>query len=210
MDVPMMTNDIGAVSKPDAKPPDLMVLGDSMVLSWGVPYDSSYMALIGADLAMGVSSWNTKCEVDWFIKSKIIPKTLVWTIVPNDVVPKHDFEQCWEPKCFFYRNSLLVAIKQYIRKDLHEHDNFLHDSEWQNAVRYMTAFCNHHRINLVPCFYWYDNSSIFRAYQMIMDEGGYTLRRFPDPIYPNCFSKMDRHPNAKGHRMTAEYLKEIL
>lgn len=210
MNVPIVTNAIGAVSHGENKSPSLMVLGDSMVLSWGVPYNSSYMALIGADLAMGVGSWNSENEVDWLLRSKIVPKTLIWVIVPNDVISKSGFEECYEPKCFFYRYSILMTIKQYVGKNLYEHKEYVYDVSWQLAVKRMADFCHFRKIRLVPVYYWFNEDNIFKFYKADLAQGGYKLRRFPNAIYPNCFSKMDKHPNAKGHRMMAEYLRTIL
>ncbi|GAB4372347.1 MAG: hypothetical protein Kow0042_15620 [Calditrichia bacterium] len=85
------------------KPPGkkrLLLLGDSMVLGWGVPLEDIFPTLIQKKIdslgwkweviPAGVISWNTRNEVE-FLKSRGIqyePDLVVMLVFGNDVIPK--------------------------------------------------------------------------------------------------------------------------
>jgi hypothetical protein len=85
-------------SKPEGKK-RILILGDSVVLGWGVEYEDTFPSLIQSVLSTekkievipaGVSSWNTRTEYEYF-KAEAVnfdPDILVLIIVSNDTDPK--------------------------------------------------------------------------------------------------------------------------
>ena len=101
-DVDIAINDEGLRGPPFdvAKPPGekrLMILGDSVVLGWGVPQDSIFPTLLQMRLterdeswrviAAGVGSWNTRAEYEWLKKRGVDYgiDALLLVAVANDV-----------------------------------------------------------------------------------------------------------------------------
>ena len=82
--------------------PRLMVLGDSVVLGWGVSEEAMFASQLQqmfasrgmpADVMVaGVGSWNTRTEFEWLrhIGVDYVPDVLLLLIVPNDTDPKRE------------------------------------------------------------------------------------------------------------------------
>jgi len=78
----------------------LLILGDSVVLGWGVDYENTFSRLLQTQLEkeqtnievipIGVSSWNTRTEYEYFSRVAIDfdPDILLLIIVGNDTDPK--------------------------------------------------------------------------------------------------------------------------
>lgn len=87
-------------SKPEGKK-RILILGDSVVLGWGVEYEDTFPNLLhvlyGPEenievIPAGVSSWNTRTEYEYF-KAEAVnfdPDVLVLIIVSNDTDPKEN------------------------------------------------------------------------------------------------------------------------
>lgn len=79
----------------------ILILGDSVVLGWGVEYEDTFPNLLqnsyGSDdkvevIPAGVSSWNTRTEYEYF-KAEAVnfePDILVLIVVSNDTDPKEN------------------------------------------------------------------------------------------------------------------------
>ncbi|MFO7810785.1 MAG: SGNH/GDSL hydrolase family protein [Candidatus Delongbacteria bacterium] len=79
----------------------ILILGDSVVLGWGVEYEKTFPALIqdmyGADdnievIPAGVSSWNTRTEYEYLkrVALNFEPDAVILIIVSNDTDPKEN------------------------------------------------------------------------------------------------------------------------
>lgn len=87
------------ISKPEGKR-RLLILGDSVVLGWGVEYENTFPSILqdhfdslGTDIEVipaGVSSWNTRTEYEFLknVASEYDPDMLILVIVGNDTDPK--------------------------------------------------------------------------------------------------------------------------
>jgi lysophospholipase L1-like esterase len=105
--VPIRTNSHGlrgpefSKKKPEGKR-RILILGDSVVLGWGVEYEQTFPALLQNYLDMegfetelipaGVSSWNTRTEYEYFRTTAIDfePDMVILIIVSNDTDPKEN------------------------------------------------------------------------------------------------------------------------
>jgi lysophospholipase L1-like esterase len=80
----------------------LLVLGDSVVLGWGVAEETMFVRRLQRKfdaarqpvevIAAGVGSWNTRTELEWLrhVGVDLKPDALLLLIVPNDTDPKRD------------------------------------------------------------------------------------------------------------------------
>ena len=80
----------------------LLILGDSVVLGWGVEYENTFPNLLQEKfdkeqseievIPIGVSSWNTRTEYEYFSRIAINfdPDILLLVIVGNDTDPKEN------------------------------------------------------------------------------------------------------------------------
>lgn len=87
-------------SKPEGRK-RILILGDSVVLGWGVEYKDTFASLLqdmyGTEenievIPAGVSSWNTRTEYEYFKAqaASFDPDVLVLVIVSNDTDPKEN------------------------------------------------------------------------------------------------------------------------
>ena len=205
------TNSIGARWQEYPAQIGLLILGDSVVLGWGVPIDSTFMAQIGADAVMGVGSWNSQTETQWFLRSGLLPKTLLWIITSNDIEVKQPFAPAdWHS--WFYRNLVSTSLYWHTKQQERRQSNaqFINTDEWHSAVASMVMYCQTEGIKLVPVFYGIDDD-VFGAYRSAFQAfGASTLARFPSEVYEHRISRIDGHPDATGHRLMAEFIRKVL
>ncbi len=88
-----------SISKPEGRK-RLLILGDSVVLGWGVEYENTFPSILqdhfdrlGTDIEVipaGISSWNTRTEYEFLknVASGFDPDILILVIVGNDTDPK--------------------------------------------------------------------------------------------------------------------------
>ncbi|HXK49241.1 MAG TPA: GDSL-type esterase/lipase family protein [Clostridiales bacterium] len=88
-----------SISKPEGRK-RLLILGDSVVLGWGVEYENTFPSILqhhfdscGTSIEVipaGVSSWNTRTEYEYLknAASEFEPDMLILVIVGNDTDPK--------------------------------------------------------------------------------------------------------------------------
>ena len=206
----IQTNSAGARWHEYPSKIDLLVLGDSVVLGWGVRLDSTFVSLLNADAVMGVGSWNSHTQTCWFMASGLRPQKLLWVITANDIEVKQRFKPAnWQS--WFYRNSVTTALYWHLKQSIKRSDeiDFLPTYEWRNAVTKMAMFCDANDIKLIPVFYGL-NDDVYCAYRDVFLNASIKLERFPKQVYLNRVSHIDGHPNSAGHRAMAEFIKEIL
>lgn len=199
---------------------DILILGDSVVLGWGVEDHCIFPQLLlekGLDAkSMGVGSWNTKSEYEWLKQEgiKYQPRHLVLVICSNDVEP----EQLRKETPFYAKWSIKIrlwaTVKHFIRTArvkeglLSTLDSPERLKEAQAAAVEIREFCQEQNIKL-HVFMYSDLKSLYEKRAFDFYKAAFPqIRTFRQQVYLHGISYIDRHPNKEGHTLIAEEIAD--
>ena len=193
----------------------LLILGDSVAYGWGVDRKDVFTTILSDKtdyevINFGVPGTNSVEQSLLFdIEGKALkPDIVFWIITNNDVAARSKKPTSFQRNV--YRSYLLTAlfyVKKRMKQPVYTQLQF---DEARQAVMQMKQLCN----NLVVCLYaspeTIKRDKIIKFYQKELVKNRINFFLLTDKIFENKIDRIDGHLNAKGHKLLAASINQVL